>query len=73
MRRLLLVTVALLSIAAVAMAQPVPGSIDLMVDNTGLSCDLVDAPGLIEVWVFHIGTNLQAASRSVLQPGERAS
>ena len=55
MRKVLLFSLLLLCTCTLAFAQP-PGSIGLFSDSYGLSCDLIDAPGLISIYVVHVYT-----------------
>ena len=55
MKRLVLLTFAVISISSPAFAQP--GSIAIFADTAGTSCVLYDdVIGLVEVYVFHIDT-----------------
>ena len=63
MKRLLLLTVVVMSVASFAFAQD-PGSIDVYADGGQGSCNFVDVGGssLIQVYIFHTHTTGSTAS-----------
>lgn len=65
MRRLLLLTLAIIFVHGVALGQMTDvGSIDLFSDEGATSCNIVDAPPLVYVYVFaRPATNGQAAAQ----------
>lgn len=67
MRRLLLMTFVLALGAGVALAQELPGGrIGMFADNVGTDCSIADAaPGLLAVYVVHIGTAGATASQYI--------
>ena len=58
MKRLLLLTMAILLINGVVVAQPDLGSIDVFSDVSSTSCDFVDSPGgVIQIYVYATHSN----------------
>ena len=57
MKRILLLTVAVLCLAGLASAQEDVGSIDIFSDGLYTSCNVVDVAGLVSVYVVHTNAN----------------
>jgi hypothetical protein len=64
MRRSLLIVSMLLVVATLVSAQP--GRIQLTADQAITTCDITDAGGLIDVYVFHINTSGANASQFMI-------
>ncbi len=67
MKRLLLLTVVILSVSSLAFAQYQPGSIDVYTDAGQGSCNFVDAGGLVTVHFFHTHTTGATAAQFMLE------
>jgi hypothetical protein len=71
MKRIVLLTLAVLCISNLAFAQE-PGSIDIFSDVTMTSCNIVDVPGLVSLFVFHTHASLVASSMWMLEATDGA-
>ena len=70
MKRLLLLTVAVLCLSGLAFAQQDVGSIDIFSDGGYTSCNVTDAVGLVPVYIVHAhATNGATASQWKLELG----
>jgi len=72
MKRILLLTVAVLCVAGLASAQQDVGSIDIFSDGLYTSCNVVDVVGIVPVYVVHTHANDGAAAsqwKLELDPG----
>jgi hypothetical protein len=70
MKKLVSLTIALLFISSVALAQD-QGSIGIFVDQLGTDCNVIDAgpPGITPIYVLHVGTVGSQASRWMFEIG----
>ena len=62
MKRILLLTVAVLCVAGLASAQQDVGSIDIFSDGAYTSCNVVDINGIVPVYIVHSHANDGAAA-----------
>ena len=67
MKRILLLTMAVLCVSSLASAQYNPGSIDIYSDVGQASCDFADGPGaIVRVYFYHTHTDGATASQWML-------
>ncbi len=69
MKRIVLLTVAVLCVSSLAVAQYNPGSIDVYSDIGQGSCNFLDAGGLVLVFVYHTNSDGATASNFMLELG----
>jgi hypothetical protein len=67
MKRLLLIAFCLLFGASTVFAQA--GSVGVFADPGGTNCNMLDAGGLVQVYITHVNTTGATAAQFMLQPG----
>jgi len=72
MKRIARLTLSMLVLASIASAQ-VPGTIAVFGDEANSDCYIIDAPGLVHAYVFHLGSDGTLASQFMLQLNGGAS
>lgn len=68
MKRTLLLSLAVLCVAGLAMAQPNVGSIGVFSDAGASSCDITDVGGLVTAYIVHVNAAQANTSRFKLEP-----
>jgi hypothetical protein len=68
MKRPVLLTIVLLSLSSLALAQ-IPGSIGVFTNQLGTDCNILDSPppAVLPVYIVHVGTSGSTASQWMLE------